>query len=212
MRYYLWALFLILNPFYLFPAGKPQLGDFLQFGVMLFSLPIIKLGYTKSIFNKKALISFFGYALLVNLVMFAFYVSRYRGIPLLANVFFLYNILVFFYAKGLALINIKKFLKFTQWGIILSVSLQVGYFLVFGSQNFDMLRPSFFFANPNQLGYYSLLMLSIFLLLNKIKKVNLILFVTLISFWVFLVRQQYIKGLRTCCSCYNTNGILHLCI
>jgi hypothetical protein len=103
--------------------------------------------------------------------------TSYRGIPLLANVFFTYNILVFFYVKGLAIQNIKKFVNLTQWGIILSVTLQVGYFMVFGSQNFDVMRPSFFFANPNQLGYYALLMLSIFLLLNKIQKVNILLFV-----------------------------------
>ncbi|PCJ67880.1 MAG: hypothetical protein COA58_01705 [Bacteroidetes bacterium] len=177
MRYYLWSLFIILNPFYLFGAGKPQIGDYLQFGVMLLSIPIIILGYKRSIFNKSALMGFWGYTILANSILFLLYIGSYKGIPLLPSVFFIYNILVFFYITGLAIKNVKKFVKYTQWGIIISVTIQVGYFVLFGSENFEMLRPSFFFANPNQLGYYALLMLSIYLVLNKIRRTNILLFV-----------------------------------
>jgi hypothetical protein len=177
MRYFLWALFLILNPFYLFDAGTPQISDMLQFTVMLFSFSVIRVGYKKSLINKKMLVWFFWYAVIVNLVLFLIYFGRYKGVPMLANVFFTYNIAVLFYATGLAFLSLKKFIKFTQWGILLSVSIQVGYFLLFGSENFNHLRPSFFFANPNQLGYFGLLMLTIFLLLNKMVKVNLVSFI-----------------------------------
>ncbi len=177
MRYYLWALFLILNPFYWFPSGTPQVSDYLMISVMILSGSVLRAGFKRATFKKGSLQMFLGYTLLANLVLFIIYFGNYKGLPLISTIFYLYNALVLIYAIGLANINIKKFVKFTQYGIVLSVVIQIGYYLLFGSENFDDLRPSFFFTTPNQLGYYALLMLSIFVILNKLDKINLVFFV-----------------------------------
>jgi len=86
---------------------------------------------------------------------------------------------------GLASKNINRWIRFTQWGIFLSVVIQILYFLIFGSANAEELRPSFFFQTPNQLGYFAILMLSIFLLLNKMRQINLLMFVVLFLLCMF---------------------------
>jgi hypothetical protein len=177
MRYYLWALFLILNPFYWFPSGTPQVSDYLMITVMVFSGSVLGLGFKRATFKKRSLLMFLGYTFLANLTLYIIYFSGYKGVPLISTIFYLYNALVLLYVIGLANMNIRKFVKFTQYGIVFSVAIQIGYYLLFGSENFDDLRPSFFFTTPNQLGYYALLMLSIFVILNKLDKVNLIFFI-----------------------------------
>lgn len=175
MKYYLWALFLILNPFYLFPPGKPQIGDFLMVTIFLISIPILRLGFKSFNINKNAILGFLAYSFLLNII-----VGLLNNALLFAFVlesFFIYNFLVFFFLLGLAKNDTKKFLLFTKVGIFLSVTIQVGYLFAFGSANFDDLRPTLFFANPNQLGYYGMLMLSIFVVLNKIERIKVIYFV-----------------------------------
>ena len=186
MRYYLWALFLILNPFYWFASGKPQVGDYLMFIVMIFSTGIISHGIRKATFGKKSLFAFLAYTIIANGVLYIAYFSSYKGIPLISSVFYIYNTLILFYVIGLANKDLKKFVKFSQLGIVLSVGIQIGYYILFGSKNFDQLRPSFFFTTPNQLGYYALLYLSIFLIMNKLKQINLVYFVVVFLSCLFM--------------------------
>lgn len=186
MRYFIWALFIVLNPFYLFEAGNPQIGDILIFSTMVLSFGTVIHGYKVSPFKKRALIGFIAYTVLVNGGLFILYISAYRGIPFIASVFYLFNTFLLFFMLGLASKNIVKMVNYTQWGIFLSVFIQLTYFILFGSANAEELRPSFFFQTPNQLGYFAILMLSIFLLLNKVRKVNLVLFVSVFLICMFI--------------------------
>lgn len=57
--------------------------------------------------------------------------------------------------------------------------------MLFGSAHFDDMRPSLFFSNPNQLGYYAVLMLSIYIVTNKLNRVNLPLFLLVFFLCIF---------------------------
>ena len=186
MKYYLWALFLILNPFYFFESGNPQISDFLMFTMLIFSPSVITLGIKRSPFSTKSLFAFLTYTFLANGILYLIYITSYRGIPMLATVFYIYNIGVLFYVMGIANQNMRKFVRFTQWGIILSVGIQIGYYIAFGSYNYDILRPAFFFRTPNQLGYYALIMLSVFVVLNKLNRINMVYFIAVFLSCLFM--------------------------
>jgi hypothetical protein len=186
LKYYAWFLFLVLNPFYWFPSGNPQVSDFLMVALLLFSGASIKMGYKYAPFNKNALTGFLVYTFIANFILWIVHFTNYRGIPMISSVFYTYNALVLFFVIGLALKNSAKFVEWTQKGIFWSVSLQIAYFVLFGAKNFDQLRPSFFFSTPNQLGYYALLMLSIYLLLNKLRRTKLVYFVVIFLSCLFM--------------------------
>lgn len=182
-------LYIFLNPFYLYPSGTPQPADVI---IAIGALVFVFLGDLKIIsqFNSaKLLTSLVALIFIINLTYFFWFTSQ--GIDnkmYLPIIFYFYNFVFFLiFLKTISIINYKE-LNIIGLSIILSLGIQV-FLAIIGIQGGvkdDNSRPSIFFNNPNQLGYYSLLMLSLFALLpTKYRQKKIILIITIaLSFFL----------------------------
>ncbi len=165
----LWALFIVLFPFYVFPSGGLQPADFVMVPLLAYAALEPRLRLPPGC--HAALVPLFGfvlYALLVNttwaLVQHNFDLSAEYG-HILYGVFYAYNAAVFVTALLLFGRHGDDFLAATAVALLLSVLVQVAGSLVAPSG--DELRETLFFNNPNQLGYYALLCATAFALLAR---------------------------------------------
>lgn len=197
------CVYLLLCPFYVFPSGLPQPADFVAavgVSVFLFSgkfrtvtkLPVVKI-----------LALFVWVVIAVNLSHW-FYHYAIRGIPnpmYFSPLFYIYNALFFLlFLFVLTKSNIKNNNTIALF-ILISLSLQLTLAIMGihgGAKDVEYIaRPSIFFNNPNQLGYYGLLMLAIFATLPSSYRSNkvvilLVLFIT--SYLVFLSGSRAALG------------------
>jgi hypothetical protein len=154
---YAWFMFFILNPFLLFGSGLPQPADWLMAIIFTF---IILYGYRFQTINENRLINrhrlFVIYVTLVNTVWFFFIdQSHEKRFPtFLHSLFYIFNFLALRSVIALASNFKKEFLKFTIYGIGLSLIIQASLAFLL---NYTGTRNALFFNNPNQLGYYALL-------------------------------------------------------
>ena len=164
----MWIGFLLAFPFYIFPPGNPQPSDYFMAGFIVlkillgqFRIPV------KSIKPIRIFIYFLIYISIVNFILFLFYIGhRFDGLPFYIIIsFYLFNFLVFTLAFNLYNKYGVRFLEVCLYGMVLSVLLQISLYNY--GEVFWGLRDMFFFKNPNQLGYYSLLSLCIFLILQR---------------------------------------------
>ena len=170
---FIFKVFLILNPFYFFSSGLPQVSDYLMLFLILGNVRTVKLGYTECKSKGRSLLLFIIYLSTVNIIYTFFSDSLGRGNFLMPILFYGYNVMVFFLAVGLAYRNPKKWIESVQQGVILSLVVQVvAHFLV--PNNFDEFgRNAFFFNVSNQAGYYAVLMIAILFLLQSKRPLKL---------------------------------------
>jgi hypothetical protein len=178
------SLYIITCPFYVFDSGLPQPSDGIAFmGILslLFSgkiYPLLKL----KVF--KRLIQFIILATIINLIYFFIY--RGKGINnkfYFPPLFYIFNML--FFCMVFYLLN-KNFLKnanFLSLAILISLFVQV----LFGIGHIGGGRSSLFFNNPNQLGYYSLVSLSIFSALPSKYRANKLIFLVTVLMSAYLI-------------------------
>lgn len=161
--FYIWSLYLILFPFYLFSEGNPQLADF--FGTLLIILngKSIMQNFTSSIFTKY-LLYFVYYSFLVNtafmLVIGDYYIFK-------SSIFYLYCFL--FMMAVLHQLQHKGFLKFTIVAIFISQLTQLVVWQVIPDQG---VRFELLFNNPNQLALWGLCVIIIVNGIYSITKEN----------------------------------------
>lgn len=196
------CLYLLLTPFYLFPSGQPQPADYLiAFASLIFFLS----GKFLQVSSNKVVLQLFKLVLLISLINTTYYIY-YLGFQGISNsvyfhsLFYIFNYLLF-------LIVIYLFSR-TKWQktintislfILISLTIQflLGVLGIHGWTSEERNRPTLFFNNPNQLGYFSLLMLSIFATLPSNYRSNklyvfFILFVT--SYLVLLSGSRAALG------------------
>ncbi len=154
---YLLVIYIILSPFYFFESGYPQLADI--FIVILFiSIPFC----TNRVKNKEALQ--FGF-------IFIFYVVLIQGLLVIylqdimltfIMMFWIYNFALF-YSVQAVYFNAKQYMIQTlKRSVEISAVLQVLLYIITAWPNYEVGRQTIFFNNPNQLGYYALVMASIY--------------------------------------------------
>lgn len=170
--------YFILYPFYLWSSGLPQIADL--FMVLLFNLCIYK---NKGVFNY----SIQQDNLIITNLLFVFYIVFINLLWVLIlgqissfiNVSFYYIYNYFIVSTLLLLYNNygKKIQYLIYNSISISVGLQTIMFLING--NFTGKRMVGSFNNPNQLGYYSLLTISILIVLSNQIEVN--------SYWFIVI-------------------------
>jgi len=175
LRLSLWAMIVILFPFYVFNSGVPQPADLLGFLLLPIllrtwngRLPLPLVGSLKS------LLTFMIYVVVVNVVwsiaLFSFSINAKDGF-LMAPTFYIFNGLMFF----TFLLMFQRYGEFLLWLtvrlVLASVFLQV--FLSFALRG-GRGRSTVMFNNPNQLGYYALLSACIILLGQKRLKLSTI--------------------------------------
>ena len=152
--YYLWALYLIVFPFYVFSEGNPQIADIFGAVLIVFNLKPILQNFMETKFTRY-LLYFVVYSILVNTV----WMVIIGEILIIRNsVYYIYCFLflMFIYNK----IQEEGFLKFTLRAIYISLIIQLFTWPLVGDQG---PRTQLFFNNPNQLAlgdlhYLSLLM------------------------------------------------------
>jgi hypothetical protein len=170
-----WCAIVVCIPFYVFPSGLPQPGDFM----MLLLLPL-----TLSRWNGR-LLGVFARPFRV-LLLFTAWVAlvQYSWATIMGNwalvgrdAFLIFPIYYFFNALVLltSLILYERhgaaFLRLTLWCLLLSIGLQVvGSFFTY----YNQFRGRIFFNNPNQLGYYAVLAACMIGLLQRKLKLGLL--------------------------------------
>lgn len=167
------SLYLILKPFYLFHSGLPQLADMIL--TLLIALSVLTL--EKGIFRHNALIRwgfiFVYYTLVVNLVWAILLGGKFELI--VSSIYYLFNLVVMvMFLNSSMKVGKQLFLKTIFYAVGCSVWLQCMLIPFFMQAN--GVRTTLMFNNPNQLGYFGLLSLSILFVIAQAIKVNRLFF------------------------------------
>lgn len=179
-------LYFVLKPFYLWgESGGVQPGDLV--GVLLvvaaffLGKPVSKEGFQKSKWPIVLSLMFLGYVFIINGVWSMILATSSL---MLTSIFYIFNTLIF---VSIILISVKMkdgVYKYLYRGIIISVAIQVTMLLVNGVSS---VRATNFFNNPNQLGYYALLCLSILVVVERKVKYNPFIFFSTLLGCFFLI-------------------------
>lgn len=161
--YFLWALFLILTPFYFFASGTPQVSDYLM--VLLGGLVFIKPRLNLHRETVPVLFTLGLFVFYITIVNFVWIILLNETSLAWNSLFYIYNLIVVaiffhFYTKYK-----ESFLLITTKILMLAVFLQTALSIFF--IDFDKARQILFFNNPNQLGYFALLCATFFYFANK---------------------------------------------
>ena len=185
----LFAIYFLLKPFYFFPSGSPQVGDFLVLGLCVLLLvigtPAPSPATRSSSFFAGA---FVVYAVVVNVVWAAL---LGQSELLKAPSFLLFNFLLFFLTLMLADRYGDLFHRYTIGAVAASLLLLV---LVSVADPGATRRQVVTFENPNQLGYWSLLSISIFLLCSLRVRVHWLLRLTACCASFYLIALSLSKA------------------
>ena len=156
---YIWFLYILLFPFYFFPSGNLQIADFC---IIILVSTSFKSLYKKIKTNKVAfkLGLFIFYVFIINTFWFLIY---YDLSIIKNNLFYLFNFLVFLFC--LTRTNDIRFWNISFIALVSSLLLQLVLFPYWKTHY----RPIIFFNNPNQLGYWALLIGSMLHLLSSKK-------------------------------------------
>lgn len=171
----LYSLFFILKPFYLWNSGLPQIADFMMVLLILFY------GFKKRFLltipadtKRFVLVGFIFvfYATFVNLIWTL--IINLSTQFLTTSLFYIYNILIAVLMLSLLMEYKEKIIAVTYKAVLISVLLQMA--INFAGGGFAGERMTGGFNNPNQLGYYALLIASYLVYLSDKTKVKISLF------------------------------------
>ena len=164
MRLSIWFLYLILFPIQLLPQGGLQLADYiLLIGIILMIVRIVSQQnsiYLNNVFLKGA----FFFAIYSLTVSFIFYIVYSDFKFLLAPFNYLYCFLCLYFVADLS--RKESFFKITYLSLIITLGIQLILFLKTGL-NYDSGRCMIMFQNPNQLGFWGLIVILILVSINN---------------------------------------------
>ena len=159
-------LYLVLSPFYVFPSGNPQPADLLMAVLILlvFTGTVCRVTLASNLYLSLA--SFLGVVILVNLYWWSIY---YEPTTLVSILFYAYNI-----AHVVFLASIMKgardgVLAATQLGLLAAILIEIAATLLFPASTFRAVGT---FNNPNQLGYWGLLVAACWLVVRGDRKLG----------------------------------------
>ncbi|MEZ2457723.1 hypothetical protein ACBR55_03905 [Salinicoccus roseus] len=158
MNKYLLTIYFIMAPFYFFSSGLPQIAEVILCIAFLLNIP----GIFKAALSKVSVLysPLFLWMILVN--VYYYYISQDLEF-LTFSAYYLFNwlviSLVFFYLT----LDQKGVYKSIIWGGVISGGIQLIISFFYSSPGY---RESLFFNNPNQLAYFSLLLVITVLFCN----------------------------------------------
>ena len=163
----LWALYLLLDPIYIFKNGLPQPGDLM----IILLLPVALVGWyapgrlgKRGVLAMRALVVFIAYviinALLWSMLDNTWTLSSKHGY-LIAPAFYMFDAFVFLIVLVLFERYGERFVRLTIYLVLISVCLQTT--ITFFYSRGAGLRQSALFNTPNQLGYFAILAATILL-------------------------------------------------
>ncbi len=159
----LWAVFLLTLPIYVSRGGLPKPADALMFLL----LPIVFSTWDGKLEKNalvafRALMMFTGWVVLINAVWML--ILDTTIFDALYPVYYVYNGLVFLAVSILYRRHGDDFLRLTELALYAAVFLQIGVSFFYRGHTH---RNTLFFDNPNQLGYYALLVACILSVLQR---------------------------------------------
>jgi hypothetical protein len=167
---HLWLGYLFASPFYVFASGNPQPADLLMAGLMLlfFSGLFIKLPILEpDLFIVGA--SFLGYAWIVSIIYYVIY-----GDPhfIMSPLFLTYNMVLMAVVIALCHLFGHDFIHLSRLVMLITVAVEL--VAVATSLRPEGQRSIGTFNDPNQLGYWTLLTLVCFFVLNQEARLRLL--------------------------------------
>ena len=169
---HLFFIGVILTPFYFSQSGGIQLSDIFFFSSLLFLITSKKnyliFNATKLFSSIKYLKFFVFWTFIINIII---YINWLQTNTLLSSIYYIYNYLVLLLVIANYRLGGKSFLVKIYYSFFISLLLVflVGILnLDYLFSNNDTLRRTVTFNNPNQLGYWALMIMTIILILNNI--------------------------------------------
>jgi hypothetical protein len=147
-----WSLNLVLTPFYIFASGNPQPADVLMAVLIAYVACGLFMRLPRMSDLYICVATFLLIAININLFWWTIYFDEFF---VKSSLFYIYNAgvmiaIVALYASG----EPDRVSRFTAWGILIAVSVEVVMVIVFAGH--QGMRNIGTFNNPNQLGYWSL--------------------------------------------------------
>lgn len=191
------GLYLLLSPFYIFASGSPQPSDFIvAFGSLLF-LVSGRLNDTFKYQIVRHLIRFVLVVIMVNMIyFFYFYFKSIENRMYMPVFFYIFNFSFYLFFFSVIKSVERKTFNWIGFFIVLSLLIQCTLALLGfqgGFKETASSRAVLFFNNPNQLGYYALLMLSLFTVLPswfRHYKPTMVLTIIMTSYLVLLSNSR----------------------
>lgn len=178
MKYFFLVIiitYIFLSPFYIFESGLPQPADFvIAFGcIFLFFSENFREYFKQDIVKK--LMYFLAITITINLLYFLVY--QIQGIDsskMLRYIFYYSFNFLFFLLFLKTLKENESFSNYVSLAIIICLAIQTSFAAlgINGGIKGDGARSILFFNNPNQLGYFSLLLLTIFTVIKSKYRLN----------------------------------------
>lgn len=187
---YIWALYLLVFPFYFFKEGNPQLADI--FGVLFIALS-----------SKNVITSISSNRFTKNLFLFVIYTIFVNAIWMLivgdfkilrSSVYYLYSFLLML--AVFSRLKDKSFLRITYRALTLIVILHM---VVYPFMQPQGVRAEMFFNNPNQLALWCTCLLVIIYTLTRLLNLNAIyVVVPALIITVFVITSASRAALLSC--------------
>jgi len=154
-------------PLYIFPSGSLQPVDFFILFIVILSL--FKITNERLILLRElaSLLPFILWVMLIQLSYFAFNVDDIGYLKKAAEMVYLFTLTCGFLIVFRAICG-KQSINFVYFGIIISLLL---IFVVPGNPDTQGVRLSFSFNNPNQLGYFAIMLLSYHIIIHNNKDI-----------------------------------------
>jgi hypothetical protein len=172
--------YILLMPFYLFPPGSPQIADFLMLVIsasMLFGVTAELPRKVKTIVA--VMMMFVAYSVVVNSV---FAMSTQDVSLLKSPLFYFFNLVSFVCLVKYYQVYKEDFLRVVALTVAVSLCIQMVVMLADLHPGARGVRTTLWFNNPNQLGYWSLLSVSIVALaVTRIRIPTLLLLASLVA-------------------------------
>lgn len=195
---YLYGLYFILKPFYFWSSGLPQISDFILVFLMFVFFIKKRFRISFKVEAKNFIIAgllFVSYIVLINLTwaLILGSTSSFLKSPL----FYIYNFFVSLLVIVLFTEYKEKLFKITYKAVIISVFIQILMYVINGGYTGGRMTGGF--NNPNQLGYYSLLVMSILMFLSnrinvKVKWFILAIFSSLLLLFASLSKAAIVSS------------------
>lgn len=188
--HYIWAIYLLVFPFYIFPEGNPQLADIFGALLVIVNFKNVVTSISANRFTKN-LFLFVIYTIFVN----AIWMLIIGEIKIIKNsVFYLYSFFLMLVIFNR--LTDKSFLLITYRALALSVIIQFVCWPFLQSQG---VRTQMFFNNPNQLALWGICLLVIIYTLTRFIKLSFIqTIVPLILTSVFIIISASRAALLGC--------------
>lgn len=163
---FLFALYFILKPFYFWSSGLPQISDLVFLILIIYYM--FKVDFRISFFSQSKifLLISLGFVLYVSLINTLWSLLLNGSLEILKfSIFYVFNFLASLMVLTLYHEYQKDFLKYLYRSVLIATYIQIVLYILGGGFNGE--RALGFFNNPNQLGYYNLLLLGFLLMISQ---------------------------------------------